>query len=66
MLSLLDKFLLTLCLQGFSARTPMTATTAVRRPQTTAFPQETKVKKTPEVPMQGYNLQAIPTGCYDK
>lgn len=52
--------------QGFSMRTPVTATTAVRRPQTTAFPQETKLKKTPEVPMQGYNLQAIPTGCYDK
>ncbi|XP_062575406.1 roquin-1-like isoform X1 [Saccostrea cucullata] len=52
--------------QGHSTMTPVTAITPVRRPQTTAFPQETKVKKSNEVHMHGYNLHAISTGCYDK
>ncbi|XP_056011395.1 roquin-2-like [Ostrea edulis] len=52
--------------QGLSTVTPVTAITPVRRPQTTAFPQETKVKKTNEVNLPGYNLQDISTECYDK
>lgn len=52
--------------QGLSTLTPVTAITPLRRPQTTAFPQETKVKKATEVGTHGYNLHAIPSGCYDQ